>query len=646
MANIVKKIAYLLSTSLYLLGLSQIAYSSEQIILSSDKIDLLQNADIYEDTSGSKSAVEVMALNNFKSFRDNGKHTFGFTKSAIWFKVTLKNQSNSSNFNIASERTGHREFVIYDITDGPPKVVTTTGLKTHIKDRPYHSRLFYGEVELSNQSNSSFLIKVTSDMTIASNLYLMGERERARLEQKLESTHFFYFGAMGILLATSFLLFLTLREWDYLIYVAFGATFSYTIFIYGGYPEYFDLAPKWLPYSGDIPEFILVPNIIALFYARSFLQTATISKRLDRSLIATITVGTISYLYLAMWGDTAGFRYMRIFQLLTLVMIISAGITASRRGNKPAQIFLAAWGCFCLSIILWMCAELNIIQKTYLIAFAPLYGSLAEMTLMSFALGYKYKDLQRKAHQSELNETKSTHLTALIRLVCHDIANPLAIIVGSIDIGKRQPQSEKMQRNLERADRASNIITSIISNVRELEAIDSGKNDVDLKPVSLAKVWDEIGFLFSAKAQAKQVTLSIDSVNEDIYVLGEQTALTNEVFANLVSNAIKFTKPGGVVKLSCEVMKKKILISIKDNGIGMPKNIRDNIFSSSVRTTRAGTNKEKGTGFGMPLTKKYIDIFEGSIDVSTNEVTENRNGPTGTCFTVELKRAYENKAAA
>ncbi len=106
--------------------------------------------------------------------------------------------------------------------------------------------------------------------------------------------------------------------------------------------------------------------------------------------------------------------------------------------------------------------------------------------------------------------------------------------------------------------------------------------------------------------------------------------MVNTIFRNLISNAYKFTPRGGTLEISLEINhENKVEITIKDSGIGMPKNILDNLFSISVKTNRNGTESEKSSGLGLLLVKEYLEKNNGKVSVRS---IENK----GTTFTVTL----------
>jgi signal transduction histidine kinase len=158
-------------------------------------------------------------------------------------------------------------------------------------------------------------------------------------------------------------------------------------------------------------------------------------------------------------------------------------------------------------------------------------------------------------------------------------------------------------------------------------------------------VFEDIDFFFQTKAIEKGVKLSWRFIQEsnDILVLADSTSLTHEIFNNLVSNAIKFTAEGGSVTLEAERLGEFAVITIRDTGIGIPRDILHLLFDPKANTSRRGTNNETGTGFGMPLVKTFLEMFGGSIHIESVE-QQTGNIQHGTTIEIRLRVAANDVA--
>lgn len=123
-----------------------------------------------------------------------------------------------------------------------------------------------------------------------------------------------------------------------------------------------------------------------------------------------------------------------------------------------------------------------------------------------------------------------------------------------------------------------------------------------------------------------------------MWVQGDKTILSNVILLNLLTNAIKFSHPGDQIDVRAYVKEEKVVVEVRDYGIGIPPEILKDIFSLNAVTTRPGTFGESGTGCGMPLVKEYLQLMGGEIEVVSVEM-EVEKSKRGTMVTLHIPAA-------
>lgn len=239
-------------------------------------------------------------------------------------------------------------------------------------------------------------------------------------------------------------------------------------------------------------------------------------------------------------------------------------------------------------------------------------------------------------YEERLNEQRQK-IEDLFRVLFHDLANPLGRIAIGITIAKKSMPEGEGQRGLEIAKSASDSMLEITQNVRKMYAVSKGKANVDLSETSLLKVIEYIQKVYSADFERKQLKLHFEAEKiKNIHVLVEPVSFNNQVIGNIISNAIKFSPPGSWISVNAiPSTDGKICIEVKDNGIGIPKSLLDQLFDISKKTSRPGTSGEAGTGFGMHIVKSFVEMYGGQILVeSTEKIADN---PSGTTLKLILK---------
>lgn len=238
-------------------------------------------------------------------------------------------------------------------------------------------------------------------------------------------------------------------------------------------------------------------------------------------------------------------------------------------------------------------------------------------------------------------ETANEAKTNFLFNMSHDIRTPMNAILGYSQLMKKDLTDPKLLDYQEKIEQSGNTLLSIINNVLDMARIESGKAELDENYAIVEPVATEILNLFDEEAKKKNIDFSFDIDIEHSYVFCDATKV-KEVFINLISNAIKYTPAGGKVVVAIKEIPSdregyvKLKTEISDTGIGMSKDYLPQLFDSFSRERNTTIGKVPGTGLGMTIVKKLIDLMNGTIEV------ESELGK-GTKFTVVLYHKIADK---
>ena len=218
------------------------------------------------------------------------------------------------------------------------------------------------------------------------------------------------------------------------------------------------------------------------------------------------------------------------------------------------------------------------------------------------------------------NQAKTTFLNNM----SHDIRTPMNAIIGFASLAMTHMDKPELVRDyLNKIQTASNHLMSLINDVLDMSRIESGKVKIEEQEVHLPDLIHDLRTIVQTDIHSKQLEFYIDTVhiiNEDI--ICDKLRL-NQILLNLLSNAMKFTKPGGSVSLriiQAEDTREGYVryeFRIKDTGIGMSKEFQKHIFEAFTREQTSTVSGIQGTGLGMAITKSIVDIIGGTIQVSS-----------------------------
>jgi signal transduction histidine kinase len=229
---------------------------------------------------------------------------------------------------------------------------------------------------------------------------------------------------------------------------------------------------------------------------------------------------------------------------------------------------------------------------------------------------------------------------ALLRVLCHDLRNPIGGALSMLDIVSSEENShpEEIGLALQSCEKAIELIEHISS---QRSLLGAGNDALATESVSLKQAVADAVALIQPLAMAKNITIDV-AIPADRQLRSQRIVLTHNILNNLLHNAIKFSHPGQSVQVSVEEspQPQHARLVIRDQGIGMPSPVLNKLFSHTATLPRPGTSNEKGTGLGMGLVKRYVERLNATIDISS--VATNPGSPeehSGTTVTLDLPLA-------
>lgn len=246
-----------------------------------------------------------------------------------------------------------------------------------------------------------------------------------------------------------------------------------------------------------------------------------------------------------------------------------------------------------------------------------------------------------RAHTEKILLEQGKKIEDLFRVLFHDLANPLGRISIGLAMAKRSMPEVENNRGMGIAQSAADSMMEITQNVRKMYAVSKGKANVDLTMIPFMSSLEYIQRVFASELDKKKIKIKYNPQEiKGLSVLVEPVSFNNQVFGNIISNAIKFSPPGGTIQIeTSQDGHENVVIAVKDNGIGMPEALMSQLFDVNKKTTRTGTTGETGTGFGMHIMKSFIELYNGEILVESTEKT-NEGQTSGTTIKMILKGHY------
>jgi signal transduction histidine kinase len=273
----------------------------------------------------------------------------------------------------------------------------------------------------------------------------------------------------------------------------------------------------------------------------------------------------------------------------------------------------------------------------------------AFLLLLLFAalLAHYYRRLQKA---NRITETQSIQLKTLdtakshfFANVSHELRTPLTLLLGPIKTLLKENQlTEKQSRLIQTAYQSGKELQQLVNEILDLQKLEMGKMELYEKPTQLSLFFNRYAAQFESLAYRKKIDFSIETtVGEEVMANIDQEKC-RQIIYNLLSNAFKFTPPGGEIKVKLEIGNWEIgqshnfpisnfQISVSDSGPGIHPDDLPHVFDRYFQTTRPEKPAEGGTGIGLALCHEYAHLFGGKIEV---ESPDPRSGGKGTVFRV------------
>ena len=245
-------------------------------------------------------------------------------------------------------------------------------------------------------------------------------------------------------------------------------------------------------------------------------------------------------------------------------------------------------------------------------------ASFVFVVLVTFIIFLKVL-VDQRTREANLNasnlEKLKNRMRDFVGIVAHDLRAPVGNILSFSQALEEISEDHKeiVPYILKSAEKSIHLINNIL----DISAIEAGKVKMNKEEADLHEIILDIIHEVTFLTKGKNLSLSTN-LNSKLMVLIDKQRIT-QILQNLLTNSIKFTGQNGRVEIVVKVDGDTVNVSVKDTGVGIPKDIIGNIFDTSKHTSRVGTEGESGTGYGLPLVYNLVREHGGALTVESDE---------------------------
>ncbi|NEQ78270.1 MAG: response regulator, partial [Okeania sp. SIO2C9] len=649
------------------------------------------NLEIFEDRTRKLTIDDITSPEIEKKFIPNTQSipNLGLKKSAIWVRFRVKNNSSSIEkwkLILADVRMGKIE--LYIPQDRKKEfIIKKTGRYLPFNTREYNYRYFIFNLPLNYQQEKTVYLRLTSNSIIIFPLIISSLDNFLISDQ--DSLIFFGWttGISLIIFIYSLFLFISLKDPDYFYYSIFNFCFCATRVTKHGFYQQF-LFPN-LTNEFEIHILLVFLSLLSIIkFSHSFLAIKNSNRFLHKInlflMIIIIVVVIMSYLFL----QTYIISINSILCIIAPAFVLMNTIIRLKQGYTPARYFFLGLSIPLIIIIFIALTVIHANENNVLAAKSLEISLIVSICFFSFALGDKVKLIKEQKEKAqneafrnaELNtkliqeqnvfleqkvaerteqlsiakekaEVANQAKSSFIANMSHELRTPLNAILGFSQIMMRSPTlSPEQKENTTIINKSGNYLLTLINNILDLSKIEAGKMSLNAKTFDFYSLLNELEDLLHITAENKGLTLIFDH-QDDVprYIYTDETKL-RQVLINLINNGIKFTKQGGVsltvgateksslnpsLKKEENHQKSTMIFEVRDTGAGIAEAETPKLFEAFTQT-ETGKNSQEGTGLGLPISRKFIQLMGGDITV-------NSQVGKGTTFRFQIQVNVANK---
>ncbi|MDA5194964.1 sensor histidine kinase [Govanella unica] len=588
---------------------------------------LTERLDILKDSSEKLGIAEVSepAMQAHFVAVDGKSSNMGFSRAAWWGRFTLHNPGAT-----AVDQIVEFGFPTIDRLEFYRPSLTGTGFQQQLAgdsvvgrsvDIPGRNALF--RVTVPPHADVTYYVRLSGDSILAFDVSLHDvETFYVELSRSYDPSILFF----GIILAAafySFAIFAIVRDSEYLL-------FSILVIGVGGY-----FSSIW----GYMSAYVLPETT----WAANFVISAC-----NCLILFSLTRFTRLFLHLAVYAPKLDLL-CRIFEKLSvLVLLISLVDFRLAHSLMFASVIFGFFGSLALSLILWrnkqkyrklfslswlyFCGVLILVpfERFGVLPWGEFYQSLFRISFalicMMFAVLFaeKYRHLTQ-LKEKELSEARDVAIAAskaksrFLAMMSHELRTPLNAVIGFADILRletlgRIGNPKYMEYAQDIKDSGSNLL-STINDLLEISRIEAGQVELDEGPIVVSDLIRRCLRIVTPRATERGLVL--ESVLEDhLPVLIGDEARIQQVLINLLHNAIKFTPPGGRVRLQVSVTTEgEYYFAISDTGIGIAETDRARILEPFTQVDSHLTRRHDGAGLGLAIAKSILDLHDAALEI-------------------------------
>lgn len=577
-----------------------------------------------------------------------------YTRSVYWLKLELQRHDSQTPSEWWMEITPNMldDVRAYHVIGGNIISQHLSGDHRRTSEAEMRHRLALFRLHLNDTEIHTIYLRLQTTSAMYLSARLFTPQSFAEESNKQSTLIGIFYGIMLSMIAYNLILMMGYRDKANIFYLILSTLTLLVGFNNNGHLGLFFASDNiWLT---DLLQSLAVPGIL-LFYSlfiSSFLRLAEDMPRLAFVFRLIQSIALCTMVAVLMGFNSSVAAIIQIIAFLQILIVIPLGMVIGLRGFRPGYFVVAASTAWVTGAILIVLRNLGLIESTWQTEFGYQIGAAIEIILLALAQADRINlikndnartqaallSMSQRAEQeleSKIQQRTQELASAVQRLekldkqkneflgiAAHDLKNPLTGIIGLSDLMRKLAATiseEQRASYLERISRSGQRMMHIITNLLDLNALDSGDAKLEKKPVNLNEITHQVLLQYEHTMQVKELNCIVnhhhdsDSRQSHHLIISADPNACFQVLDNVISNAIKYSPLGKQIQLTLNYQNDFAEVRIQDQGPGLSTQDQQHLFEKFSKLSSIPTGGEHSTGLGLSIVKQLSEAMGGSV---------------------------------